>query len=48
MITPLAPIEGKILFFFSFKKRKDWNDSGNMIHKQACHFASKHKKSPNK
>jgi hypothetical protein len=24
----LAPIEGKILFFFSFKKRKDWNDSG--------------------
>jgi hypothetical protein len=24
----LALMEGKILFFFFFKKRKDWNDSG--------------------
>jgi hypothetical protein len=48
MITPLAPIEGKILLYRSFSDTKDWNDSGNMIDKHACHFASKHKKSPNK
>ncbi|AIJ38215.1 hypothetical protein FPSM_01720 [Flavobacterium psychrophilum] len=26
-LDALAQMEGKILFFFFFKKRKDWNDS---------------------